>query len=61
MAPPVSGSSTRTPGTRRRYDTEHRRARVLVVGGGAAGRAAALEAAKAGPGVVLVDEDAARP
>jgi sarcosine oxidase subunit alpha len=45
-------------GHSRRYDTEHRRARVLVVGGGAAGRAAALEAANAGPGVVLVDEDA---
>ena len=45
-------------GHTRRYDTEHRRARVLVVGGGEAGRAAALEAAKAGPGVVLVDEDA---
>jgi sarcosine oxidase, subunit alpha len=44
-------------GHSRRYDTEHRRARVLVVGGGAAGRAAALDAAKAGPGVVLVDED----
>jgi sarcosine oxidase, subunit alpha len=47
-------------GHSRRYDTEHRRARVLVVGGGAAGRAAAAEAAKAGPGVVLVDEDARR-
>jgi sarcosine oxidase subunit alpha len=45
-------------GHSRRYDTEHRRARVLVIGGGNAGRAAALEAAKAGPGVVLVDEDA---
>ena len=45
-------------GHSRRYDTEHRRARVLVVGGGEAGRAAALEAAKSGPGVVLVDEDA---
>src|SRR4026207_2181090 len=44
-------------GHTRRYDTGHRRARVLVVGGGEAGRAAALEAAKAGPGVVLVDED----
>jgi sarcosine oxidase subunit alpha len=44
----------------RRYDTEHRRARVLVVGGGKAGCAAALDAAKAGPGVVLVDEDARR-
>ena len=47
-------------GHSRRYDTEHRQARVLVVGGGEAGRAAALEAAKAGPGVVLVDEDARR-
>src|SRR6187431_3255821 len=44
-------------GHSRRYDTEHRRARVLVVGAGWAGRAAAAEAAKAGPGVVLVDED----
>lgn len=40
----------------RRYDVEHRRARVLVVGGGEAGRAAALAAATRGPGVVLVDE-----
>ena len=45
-------------GHSRRYDTEHRKARVLVVGGGEAGRAAALAAAKDGPGVVLVDEDA---
>ena len=45
-------------GHTRRYDTEHRRARVLVVGGGAAGRAAAIEAARGGSGVVLVDEDA---
>jgi sarcosine oxidase, subunit alpha len=45
-------------GHSRRYDTEHRRARVLVVGGGEAGRAAALAAAKEGSGVVLVDEDA---
>jgi sarcosine oxidase subunit alpha len=43
-------------GSSRRYDTEHRRARVLVVGGGWAGRAAASAAAKEGPGVVLVDE-----
>ncbi|MBA2643810.1 MAG: (2Fe-2S)-binding protein, partial [Actinobacteria bacterium] len=43
-------------GHSRRYDVEHRRARVLVVGGGQAGRAAALAAATAGPGVVLVDE-----
>jgi sarcosine oxidase subunit alpha len=45
-------------GHSRRYDIEHRRARVLVVGGGDAGCAAAVEAAKAGSGVVLVDEDA---
>ena len=45
-------------GHSRRYDTEHRRARVLVVGGGRAGRAAALAAANQGPGVVLVDENA---
>ncbi|HEU0246885.1 MAG TPA: 2Fe-2S iron-sulfur cluster-binding protein [Gaiellaceae bacterium] len=45
-------------GHSRRYDIEHRRARVLVVGGGQAGRAAALAAATMGPGVVLVDEDA---
>ena len=45
-------------GHSRRYDTEHREARVLVVGGGQAGRAAARAAATRGPGVVLVDEDA---
>ena len=33
---------------------------MLVIGAGAAGRAAAIEAAKAGSGVVLVDEDARR-
>ena len=43
-------------GHTRRYDVEHRRARVLVVGGGQAGRTAALGAAALGPGVVLVDE-----
>jgi sarcosine oxidase subunit alpha len=43
-------------GHSRRYDIEHRRARVLVVGGGQSGRAAALAAATAGPDVVLVDE-----
>jgi len=43
-------------GHSRRYDVEHRRARVLVVGGSDAGRAAALAAAREGPGVVLVDE-----
>jgi sarcosine oxidase, subunit alpha len=47
-------------GHSRRYDTEHRRARVLVIGGGQGGRAAALAAATMGPGVVLVDEDARR-
>ena len=47
-------------GHSRRYDTEHRKARVLVVGGGQAGRASALAAATTGPGVVLVDEDARR-
>jgi sarcosine oxidase subunit alpha len=41
-----------------RYDVEHRRARVLVVGGGSSGRTAALAAATLGPGVVLVDENA---
>jgi sarcosine oxidase subunit alpha len=45
-------------GHSRRYDTEHRRARVLVVGGGEAGQEAARAAALEGPGVVLVDEDA---
>ncbi len=58
----AAGLGTLDPhaGHSRRYDTEHRRARVLVVGGGAAGRAAAAEAAKTGPGVVLVDEDPRR-
>ena len=46
-------------GHSRRYDVEHRRARVLVIGGGQAGRAAALAAATTGPGVVLVDEGTA--
>ena len=58
-APPGSGSSTSTPGTPAATTPSTARARVLVVGGGQAGRAAAaLAAAKAGPGVVLVDEDA---
>jgi sarcosine oxidase subunit alpha len=50
------GRLDRRAGHSRRYDIEHRRARVLVVGGGQAGRAAALAAATAGAGVVLVDE-----
>ncbi len=40
----------------RRYDSEHRRADVLVIGGGASGRAAATEAARSGVPVMLVDE-----
>jgi len=39
-----------------RFDTEHRRAEVLVIGGGASGIAAAQEAADAGRQVVLVDD-----
>jgi len=40
----------------RRFDTEHRRVQVLVIGGGAGGTAAAREATAAGEQVVLVDE-----
>ena len=40
----------------RRFDTEHRRAEVLVIGGGAGGVAAARQAATDGRQVVLVDE-----
>ncbi|MEX2645706.1 MAG: 2Fe-2S iron-sulfur cluster-binding protein [Gaiellaceae bacterium] len=40
----------------RRYDVEHRRAEVLVIGGGEAGLQAAREAAARGEQVVLVDE-----
>nr|MBA2296973.1 (2Fe-2S)-binding protein [Actinomycetota bacterium] len=40
----------------RRFDTEHRRAQVLVIGGGSSGLAAAHEAAGAGRHVVLVDD-----
>lgn len=43
-------------GRPRRYDTEHRRADVLVIGGGSAGRLIAAEAARAGEAVILVDE-----
>ena len=39
-----------------RYDTEHRRAEVLVIGGGHAGLQAARNAAARGDHVVLVDE-----
>ena len=41
----------------RRYDTEHRRVDVLVVGGGRSGRAAARAAATSGERVLLVDEN----
>jgi sarcosine oxidase, subunit alpha len=40
----------------RRFDTEHRSADVLVIGGGEAGLAAAREAAARGEHVVLVDD-----
>jgi sarcosine oxidase, subunit alpha len=40
----------------RRYDTEHRRAQVLVIGGGRAGVEAARAAATRGEQAVLVDE-----
>jgi sarcosine oxidase subunit alpha len=40
----------------RRFDTEHRRAEVLVIGGGRSGLEAAREAASHGEQVVLVDE-----
>jgi sarcosine oxidase, subunit alpha len=45
----------------RRYDVEHRRAEILVVGGGEAGIARARELAEAGRRVVLVDENAGLP
>jgi sarcosine oxidase, subunit alpha len=44
-----------------RYDVEHRRAEVLVIGGGRAGRLAAAEHAAAGRHVVLVDEGFTEP
>jgi sarcosine oxidase subunit alpha len=43
-------------GRGRRFDTEHRRADVLVIGGGTAGLDAAAEAAARGERVVVVDE-----
>ncbi|MBA2384923.1 MAG: (2Fe-2S)-binding protein, partial [Actinobacteria bacterium] len=51
----------RVGGASRRYDTEHRRAEVLVIGGGRSGREAARAAASAGRQVVLVDEGAQEP
>ena len=50
------GKLDKHAGHSRRYDVEHRRARVLVVGGGPSGTEAAHAAAAQGSGVVLVDE-----
>ena len=47
-------------GRERRYDVEHRRAEVLVIGGGSAGREAARRHAAEGRQVVVVEGDAAR-
>jgi sarcosine oxidase subunit alpha len=43
-----------------RFDAEHRRVDVLVIGGGRSGRAAAREAAARGERVLLVDENPGR-
>jgi len=43
-------------GEPRRYDTEHRRVDVLVIGGGRSGRKAAAEASAGDADVLLVDE-----
>jgi sarcosine oxidase subunit alpha len=50
------GKLDKHAGRKNRYDVEHRRAQVLVVGGGQAGRDAAAEHASAGRQVVMVDE-----
>jgi sarcosine oxidase subunit alpha len=50
------GKLDKHAGRANRYDVEHRRAEVLVVGGGEAGCKAAREHAAAGRQVVLVDE-----
>jgi sarcosine oxidase subunit alpha len=50
------GKLDKHAGRANRYDVEHRRAEVLVVGGGRAGREAARKHAAAGRQVVLVDE-----
>jgi sarcosine oxidase subunit alpha len=54
----VAGLGRLDPHGRRsaRYDTEHRRAEVLVIGGGRAGAEAARAAAAEGRHVLLVDE-----
>ncbi|MBA2474581.1 MAG: (2Fe-2S)-binding protein [Actinobacteria bacterium] len=50
------GKIDRGAGRTRRFDTEHRRVEVLVIGGGRAGIEAARAAAARGEQVVLVDE-----
>jgi sarcosine oxidase, subunit alpha len=50
------GKVDKDGGRKRRYDVEHSRADVLVIGGGRAGLAAAREAAESGDAAVLVDE-----
>jgi sarcosine oxidase, subunit alpha len=50
------GKLDKHAGRKNRYDVEHRRAEVLVIGGGRSGREAAAEHAAAGRRVVLVDE-----
>jgi sarcosine oxidase subunit alpha len=50
------GKLDKHAGRANRYDLEHRRAEVLVIGGGASGRQTAAEHAAAGRQVVLVDE-----
>ena len=52
------GSVSADGSSETRYHHESRHADVAVVGGGAAGMAAALEAASAGVGVVLIDDQA---
>ena len=54
------GEGRQARGREQRYDVEHRRAEVLVVGGGSAGREAARRHAAEGRQVVLVEDDPAR-
>jgi sarcosine oxidase, subunit alpha len=54
------GRIDKQAGRSRRFDTEHRRTDVLVIGGGRAGLGAARAAAAGGEAVVLVDEGLAR-
>jgi sarcosine oxidase subunit alpha len=55
------GKLDKHAGRKNRYDIEHRRAEVLVIGGGAAGRQSALANAAEGKQVVLVDEGFVEP